>query len=157
MKNDKDNEAFVLYNTIVNKYKKKYGVKNTYYADQIDPIGKKLFGDKWMGVYAQNTVPIKIKPNSYLITNLDFNSSPGSHWVALYKNHGTVYVYDSYARNSKNILPHLLKKLRKNKVKVIDSDKMDAEQAITANNCAIRCLSFLTVVKLLGIKKALHI
>jgi len=158
MKNDKSNPAFVLYNKYVRKYKRVYGVKNTMYDDDLLKLGKKLFGSRFQGVYSVDTVP-KMKTGGMAIVNVSKSTSKdgGSHWCSLYKKGKTIYIYDSYGRDSRSLLPSLVKKLKGNGMKFADSDRMDKEQSETARNCGIRTLGFLSVIKDLGIKQAMKI
>lgn len=50
-------------------------------------------------VYAANRLPITVEVPAYIISNLDPDSKPGSHWIAIHidKNHIGQY-FDSYGR-----------------------------------------------------------
>ena len=49
-----------------------------------------------------------LKPFS--IMNLDENNKKGSHWIAIYQQEKTLYIYDSFARN--NILNKFIKTMK---------------------------------------------
>lgn len=50
-------------------------------------------------VYAANRLPILIEAPTFLISNLDSDTQPGSHWVAIHIEEGRVGQYfDSYGR-----------------------------------------------------------
>jgi len=159
--NDKNNKAFQLYNYYVRKYKKQYGVKGTMYSDDLERIAKKIFGSRFISVASVDTAP-KAKSGQMAIINVSPSTDPkGSHWVALYKQgkegKQTIYIYDSYSRDSKSLLPTLVKQIKGKGMKYVDSDRLDKEQTVTERNCAIRSISWLSVVRDLGIKQALKI
>lgn len=50
-------------------------------------------------VYAANRLPLYVKTPSYLISNLDPDSKPGSHWIAIHIDRsGFGQYFDSYGR-----------------------------------------------------------
>lgn len=50
-------------------------------------------------VYAANRLPLYVKTPMYLISNLDPDSEPGSHWVGMYiDRNGIGGYFDSYGR-----------------------------------------------------------
>jgi hypothetical protein len=77
---------------------------------------------------------------------------PGTHWCAVVKNKNTYYIYDSFARTSRRLLPVFSKGRL-----VIDSDTSDQEQFGSSEICGQLCLSFLQVVKEHGIRNAIKI
>lgn len=152
--NTSKNKAYVLYNAYVKKYKKKYKVKGTTWATDLGRIGKDIFKDKWLGVFAQDTVPSSYLNEAYGIVNVDTSNKKGSHWVAIYKKGKTIYIYDSFNRESKTLLPVLIRQLHSTGRRYVDSNKLDAEQVITQRNCGLRCIAWLSVVRDLGITQA---
>ena len=84
---------------------------------ELDNLGKQLFGKKWGGVYAADTVPNRV--TGYSIVNLGTMASGGTHWVAQTKNG---YFYDSLEENGK-----------------LD----DIEQGFVERNCGQRAMAFL--------------
>ena len=84
---------------------------------ELDNLGKKLFGQKWGGVYAADTVPNRV--TGYSIVNLGTMASGGTHWVSQTKNG---YFYDSLEENGK-----------------LD----DIEQSLMEKNCGQRAMAFL--------------
>lgn len=50
-------------------------------------------------VYAANRLPITVSEPSYIISNLDPDTKPGSHWIAIYLGYDGIGEYfDSYGR-----------------------------------------------------------
>jgi hypothetical protein len=137
-----------------NKYKKNLfkimGKKSTT-NHQLDTIGKQLFGAKYIGTFSQSYKPKKKPDHQYFIINTDLANMPGVHWVAVVKNKNTYYIYDSFGRTSKRLLPVFTQGRL-----IIDSD-YDAEQFGDSEICGQLCLSFLQVVKEFGIRNALLI
>lgn len=109
-------------------------------ASDLLSFGKRLFGDKFIGVFSADTIP-KMSPNTYAIVNLDNSKEPGSHWIALVKTKNEIIVYDSYGRRTTSILPSLYQ--TGNGV-VIESEN-DAEQTKKEKNCGARVLAALLI------------
>jgi hypothetical protein len=148
-----------------NKHKKALikamGTKST--TDrQLNTMAKQLFGAKYLGTYSQDNIPWK-KVNSILNFNNTFaiiNTDPvgkhGVHWVALYITAKTVYIWDSYGRNSKALLPLFVAQLKTRKYRFKDSDN-DIEQSKKSQICGQLCLSWMLTVKDLGIMNAMKV
>lgn len=50
-------------------------------------------------VYAANRLPLHVKTPTYLISNLDKDIEPGSHWIAMHiDRNGVGQYFDSYGR-----------------------------------------------------------
>jgi hypothetical protein len=125
---------------IQNNYTKNSGVT---YLDQLDQIGRKIFGNKFRGVFPSDKIPKLNGIKRYCILNLDKSDEPGSHWVALAKlQDGETIFYDSFGRCHTKIIPNL--NLSGNG-RIINSEK-DREQTTVEENCGQRCLAFLMIV-----------
>ena len=121
--------------------------------DTIDKYGKLLFQSKYKGCYAQNN-KFELKQGFYII-NTDLESGKGIHWVSLILTAKTAYIYDSFSRDPKKLLPHLIQHLKN--YKIVSSDRKDKEQIGNSQICGHNCLAFLLVVQKLGVKSALKI
>ena len=143
-----DKQANVLFLQYKKKLLKELGNKATT-DEQLNCVGKKMFGSKFRGVYAQNQFPNK---TGYYIVNTDIASGPGEHWVAVYSTAKTLYVFDSFGRCTTKLLKHLAK----TKKKIVDADH-DAEQRGLSEVCGVLSLAWLGVLRDLGIRKALLI
>jgi hypothetical protein len=118
---------------------------------QLNKMGKQMFGKKYQGTFSQSHKP-KSKPvNQYFIINTDTKDGPGVHWCAVVKNKNTYYIYDSFGRTSKRLLPVFTQGRL-----IIDSD-YDAEQFGDSEICGQLCLSWIQVVNDFGIRNALLI
>jgi hypothetical protein len=142
----KESEVERKYNDILKVVSSIVGDKTTYGSD-LTKFGRDLFGQKYRGTFASNLVPT-LKNGDYCIVNLDKSFEGGSHWVAVVHQSGNNYVYDSYGRPSKNILPDLRK--------VRDAD-YDQEQGLLEEDCGARCLSWLWFVERHGLTDALKL
>lgn len=139
--------------TLFKKYKRKFIKhfgRHPLNNVEIDKFGKEFFGSRYKGSFAQNE-KFELKPGLYII-NTDTKSGAGIHWVGLYLTSKTAYIYDSFARDSKKLLPHLLKHLKHKKI--VESDRSDKEQRDLEVICGHLSLAWLAVVRDLGINKA---
>jgi hypothetical protein len=130
------------------KYKTKYIAKLGRYAldnTQIDLLAKSTFGTKF-----------EFKSGFYII-NTDLKDGPGEHWISLVLTPKTAYVFDSFGRDPKTLVPHLTKRLTKSGRKIVSSDRTDREQRGLSVICGHLSLAWLTVAKDLGIKAAIKI
>lgn len=135
MINKRQTEA--LYNKYLDLIIKFVGNDITYTNDLLK-AGKKLFGNKFIGVFPADQIP-NMKTSEMCISNLDTTRTNNKqHWVGLYKNKDKTYFYDSFGRNNINILPQLKKKGGQ----IIDTED-DPEQGIMEANCGARCLAAL--------------
>ena len=122
------------------------------YDTTLDSIGKSLFHKKWLGVYSQKDALFK---PGYQVLNTS-NRAPGTHWVSLFIKGKNIYVYDTFGRPTRSLLKGLYSKASKEGYTVLDSD-YDQEQRGSSEVCGVLALSWLLVVKNLGITAALRI
>ena len=120
------------------------------YSDHILHLGKKLFQEKFHGVYPSDQIPELTKEKPYAILNLDKSTESGSHWVAIAKVNNETYIYDSFGRKNQQIIPSLSKS---GNGTIEDTDR-DAEQKINELNCGNRSVAFLLLVDRFGINYA---
>jgi hypothetical protein len=137
-----------------NHFIKKLG-KKALFDNQLTIEGKALFGNKYLGTFSQNNIPLN--RTGYLIANVDTLGMPGSHWVAIDTTPKTFYIYDSFGRQTTNLLPILEHKLNTKKVKYLDSNPKPEQFGKTTEICGQLCLAWLCIVKEYGVRKALTI
>ena len=133
------------------------GITNT---SELQRIGMKLFGSKFLGVFSQDCLPLSSMKNKYAVINVDKkrdsrnNLNRGSHWVAIggYGD-GKLMVYDSFGRPTKKLLQHLYKQMKKNKIGYKDTE-YDAEQHWIQQNCGQLAVSWLVYFDKYGPEKA---
>tara|TARA_R110001606_G_scaffold13743_3_gene59123 strand:+ start:700 stop:1350 length:651 start_codon:yes stop_codon:yes gene_type:complete len=94
----------------------------------------------------------KLKNKQSCIINLDDSKGPGSHWVATIRDGRDMVIYDSFGRDSDEILS----KLKTGGLRVVDSD-YDKEQDELEMNCGARCCAWLVFVHKYGIENGLKI
>lgn len=122
---------------------------------QLEDAAKPVLKNKFLGVFPQDKVPIAV---GYIIANTDKSGESGTHWVGLYCTNKTVYVYDSFARETSSLLKILTKKLKGKNIRIIDSDRSDAEQYGNKSEiCGVLTLAWLFTAHDLGIRNAIKI
>ena len=107
----------------------------------------------------QDTLDVKkMKRDSYVIVNVDKMSQPGSHWCAVYKGVSgkIVYIYDSFGRNIKKLMPLLYNRIVKSGYKIITPDE-DPEQDKSSFVCGVLSIAWLKLINNYGIENALYI
>jgi hypothetical protein len=145
---------------VFNKHKRKLiksiGTNSTT-DGQLNIIGNQLFRNQYIGTYSQDNLPFhKIKNKSFAIINTDTKNKGGVHWVALYFTPKTVFIWDSYGRDSRVLLPIFTKQLSNRNIKFKDSDP-DADQSKKSKICGPLCLSWMLTVKEVGVKNAMKV
>lgn len=109
---------------------------------------KKIFGDRFKGVYSIDTI-CRLDHDECCIFNLDKSYESGSHWCGLYKLDDQYIVYDSFGRKS-SILGFPFKKN-------VTTTEEDPEQEIHETNCGARTVSFLCCCYTIPIDQVLKI
>ena len=132
-----------FYNKVLVKIEKVIGNGSTSDTELLN-LFEKLFGQRFKGIYSIDDT-FELKQSEMAIFNLDKRNQPGSHWVAVVKDRKHYIVYDSFGRD--------IKLKQKNIINTED----DAEQDINEQNCGQRCVAWLVVVAVKGIKVALTI
>ena len=135
----------------VKSFTKKIGHTNATTDSELDHLGK-LYIKNWIGVYSQNSkIPVKPKKASFII-NTDLKHEKGSHWVAVHRtNNNTYYIYDSFGRSSKRLIPIFVKD------KLHVDTEYDAEQKDKEDTCGSYCLAWLLLLQRYGVRAALKI
>jgi hypothetical protein len=142
-----------LYNNILNNIIKPITGSNTTYENDLYDICNKLFGDKFMGVFPSDKIPLLTLASPYAILNLDKSTEQGSHWVAISKVGKNTYIYDSFGRHNVRIIPSLSVS---GNGKIVDTDR-DAEQKMIQLDCGARVIGWLLFLDEWGIEYAKYI
>ena len=120
---------------------------------EVTKIGKILLGSKYKSTYPQDRVPFT-NSSKYFIINADREGFPGSHWCAIYQDSKkNMYMYDSFARPSKKLLPYLYKNAKDKGFNLINVNKK-SDQCKKSNICGAISLSWLKAVEKFGIESA---
>jgi len=125
-------------------------------SSEINKIGKKYFGDSFLGalpadIFVNEVYPI-MRDGDVCIVNSEDSNQDGAHWLCAIKDNGKLYMYDSYGT--------LIKDYNKNFKKIpIIQDMKDGEQKYVPleTNCAQRSLSSAVIYKKYGSGKFLEI
>ena len=123
------------------------GTKSTW-LNQLDALGKKLFKNKFHGVYPSDEIPT-LGRGQYCIVNVDKRGESGSHWIALAKYGSKLLFYDSFGRKGIKLIPMA----GNGNGVVVDTDR-DVEQDFLEENCGARCLAWIWVFDECGGKTA---
>ena len=77
---------------------------------QLWKIGKKLIGDKFLGVFPLDRIPYNciLQYGSCYITNTQTSNLPGQHWIAIYANK-MIHVFDPLGAHYP---PYLVRRLQ---------------------------------------------
>ena len=118
---------------------------------ELTRVGKLLLGKEYSGTFTVDHKPSRRRKNQYFIINNKPRSHPGEHWIAVVKQDQTFFVYDSFGRSSKTLIPSFVKGRT-----YFDSDS-DAEQHPGSSICGSLCLSFLVCFDRLGKENAMRI
>lgn len=140
------------YIKILKKIEKIVGNKTTY-ATQLEKEGRKLFKKYFIGVFASDQVPSRIKRGHCMIVNCDDSTQPGSHWVSVCKEKlsDKIWVYDSFGRSISKILPDI------GNGRIIKEPEDDVEQKEQETNCGARALAFIYIFRKFGYRYAKYI
>ena len=112
---------------------------------------EQMFKDEFITVLMQNS-PIPNR-NGYFIINTDCVGGKGLHWMCFIKVNKNIYVYDSFGRLSKNMLPLFTKKMTDQGYTIHNTDTYDADQhGYTSVDCGHRCIASLMIYHKLGLK-----
>jgi hypothetical protein len=118
---------------------------------QLAQFGEKHFGKQFGGVFPED---YKVNFNSnkcYYIFNNDKAGEEGCHWLGVYVNHKdrTVYIFDTFNRQSSQMLPDVLIEAKKKHFKC-KKGALDVLQTDAQEDCGQRSLTYLLLVKKYG-------
>ncbi len=147
-KAEKERTVMRIYKHFLKEYVEPIMGKTTTYQDDLEGVGKSIFGVKFKGVYPSDKIPQLTDLTPYCICNLDKSNEPGSHWVALAKTpfKKEALMYDSFGRGYKKIL---LSSEHSGNGRIKNTDR-DIEQKIAETNCGQRSLSWIMVFDKFG-------
>jgi len=127
---------------------------------QLEKVGKKLFGQRWLGVYPVDVKPHEIMKNikpglNYGILNVDGRDSVGSHWLSVcYDTKKDQWlIYDSFARKSTKLIPKFIRTIG---YKYYDLNK-GADQLDHQESCGARSMAMLIHISKHGPTSAAHV
>lgn len=134
---------------ILKKMRSVYGNKSLD-TDQLDDIGKTMMGKDYCGTFAYDQYPANAPECSYAIINTDNSRQTGTHWLSVYKNDKTLYIFDSFGRFSKNVIKKFVKSHIDMGFKIVDVNKT-SDQGNSAEDCGLRSMATLLLIKKYGV------
>ena len=146
-------QAKAYHNKLTREIVKEWG-KHALNDLEVTKIGKILLNSKYLGTFPQDKA--KFKPG-YFIINVDHQGSSGSHWCSLFvDSKKNMYMYDSFARPSRKLLPYLYKNAKEKGFNLTDVNKK-SDQHKNSFICGALSLSWLSAVNKFGIDAARNI
>ena len=131
-----------------------FHTNNSVDNQELDAIGKQIFGSSWGGVWAEDSHVALDNSKKYYIFNTDKSSGQGVHWLGVYidhKNH-TVNIFDSFHRQLSKLVPDIDIFFHKNHF-IVHGGARHIEQKDDQYDCGPRSLAWLIMVKKYGIDK----
>lgn len=123
------------------------------YEDQINELGRRMFGPRWGGVYPSDKMP-KTQHNKFYVVNTNESSGGGIHWLGIYSSQaGRIYVYDSYARPVTKLIRKAVKNILKKHI-VEEANQLPDQR--DSEVCGHLSLAWLCLVRDAGIRRALE-
>ena len=149
MPNLSEKEVMKVFNRHKRKFMRLLGTKATS-NHQLNVVGKKFF-PQFAGAFPQDTRIKSTPARQFIILNVDTKSMGGSHWCSVFKNGKTYYVFDSFGRKARRLLPHF------SKGKLVINSQLDPEQFGDSQICGVLCMAWIATVDELGIRNALKV
>ncbi|HDK27864.1 MAG TPA: hypothetical protein ENG48_12360 [Candidatus Atribacteria bacterium] len=134
---NKDKFINQIYKLAFNYFAEFLGTDTTS-TDQLDDLGKIVFGGDWKGVFPSDIFKQLLpsfKSGDIGILNNDPSYLTGEHWLFFGITHNNkVMIHDTFGRNIYKLIPSF-----KN-IPIIEPDK-DKEQKKNSNSCGVHALS----------------
>jgi len=151
MKSNTDKDIFLKNKSVVLK---EVG-KDALGTHDCNKIGSKYLKRAWGGCVPWNK--LSLKPNKYYVINTSSSGHPGIHWMGLVTHGKHAYLWDSYNRPVRRLVPHLVKSIIKHGY-VIGMTKHPMDQVGTSSHvCGQDSLAWLMTVHEIGIHRASHV
>jgi hypothetical protein len=115
-------------------------------------IGKQYLSNSWGGCLPWNKV--HLQPNRYYVINTSSSGHPGIHWLGLVTQGKHAYLWDSYNRSVKRLVPRLVHSFMKHGYKLGITDHPMDQKGTSSHVCGQDSLAWLLTVKDIGIERA---
>jgi hypothetical protein len=150
-----------LYNEILHAVEIAMGTRSVTYDVDLDKWGRLLIGKNFRGVFMEDTVPL-LSVGHMAIVNVDRAGQPGSHWMAVVQTPRGRQMFDSFGRNTADLLPtvaggHSILPMAPWHKKSKQLGLTDAKQPLMASDCGQRSLAYLLFCHRFGDEAALLI
>lgn len=116
----------------------------------IDRIGREVFGKAWAGVAAADVPLTRSRRPRYAVVNTATSRGRGSHWIGLYMDGSTAWLYDSFGRKPAQVSWRVSRAAEAAHVSLASTDPA-AEQRGSSAVCGQLSLSWLLTVQDFGI------
>ena len=145
-------KATDMYNKLVDALESHYDNETKTNIDLVN-IGKEVFEPLGDNVMRNADYDFEDMHGEYSIVNTDNGS--GIHWTSVYQEHDKVYVFDTFGRDIKKLMPQFAKRAKVEGYNIIKSNKKyEYEQEVKQNDCGLRSLAWLILAQSKGIKTA---
>ena len=145
-------KATAMYQKLVDALESHYDNETKTNTDLIQ-IGKDVFEPLDHNVMRNVDYSFDKMYGEYSIVNTD--NYEGIHWTAVYQEHDKVYVFDTFGRDIKKLMPEFAKRAKVQGYNIVNANKhYDHEQKATQNDCGLRSLAWLILAKSKGIRFA---
>ena len=105
---------------------------------QLDYLGKKCLGERYIGTFPLNSPPFYLKPNTCFIINTQSANLPGEHWLAVNITYTNIELFDPFGLYYPSSLVNYLTRSSKH---VTFNRKQ--YQDFNTNLCGYYCLKWL--------------
>ena len=143
-------KAQAMFNNLVTELEKVYGDQMKTNVQLLE-IGKAILPEM-RDVIRNSDVDLLNKEPQYLIVNT--NNRSGLHWVGVYISGKKIFVFDTFARKTTNIMKTFVKRAEKAGFAIIETRKR-IEQADAQQDCGLRSLAWLIILVNKGIRFAM--
>ena len=145
-------KATMIYKKLINALETHYDNETNTNTDLIR-IGEAVFTPLDDNVMRNADYDFKKMDGEYSIINND--NGAGEHWLAVYQEGRSVYVFDTFGRDIKTLMPEFHARARTQGYNIIKANKKyEHEQGVKQNDCGLRSLAWLILAKSKGIKTA---
>ena len=142
----------MIYNKLINALETHYDNETKTNTDLIR-IGEAVFTPLDDNVMRNADYDFNKMDGEYSIINND--NGAGEHWLAVYQEGSSVYVFDTFGRDIKTLMPEFHARARTQGYNIIKANKKyEHEQGVKQNDCGLRSLAWLILAKSKGIRFA---
>jgi hypothetical protein len=144
--------ATMMYKKLVAALESHYGNETKTNTDLIN-IGRAVFAPLGNNVFRNADYDFNRMEDTYSIINND--NGVGEHWLAVYQERHSVYVFDTFGRDIKKLMPEFHARGKAQGYSIVNANKhYDNEQEANQSDCGLRSLAWLILAKSKGIKTA---
>ena len=142
----------MMYKKLVAALESHYGNETKTNTDLIK-IGSAVFAPLGNNVVRNADYDFNRMDGKYSIINND--NGVGEHWLSVYQERHSVYVFDTFGRDMKILMPEFHARARAQGYSIINANKKyEHEQEANQSDCGLRSLAWLILAESKGIKTA---